>query len=203
MSKLFKVLVTGSIGSGKSTACKLFGELGIPVYYSDLQAKTIMDSNPIVVMKIKDAFGEDIYVDGVLDRKRLADIVFNDKDKLATLNSIVHPAVSGHFDSWCRTQQVFNDSPYVIEESAIAIELGIQDKFDFIVVVTADEDVRIKRTMARDNCSEDRVRERMNNQLSEQDKIKYADALIINNDFPNLECQVKFVHNKILDNIKK
>ena len=203
MSKIFKVLVCGGIGVGKSTACKLFGELGIPVYYSDKESAKIMNSNPDVVRKIKDAFGESLYSSGNLDRKALGEIVFNDKGKLKLLESIVHPAVSDHFDLWVEAQEQFRDSKYVIEESAIAIELGIQDKFDFIVVVTADEDVRIKRTMARDNCSEDRVRERMNNQLSEQDKIKYADALIINNDFPNLECQVKFVHNKILDNIKK
>lgn len=203
MSKLFKVLVTGTIGSGKSTACKLFEELAVPVYYSDLQAKKIMDSNPIVIMKIKDAFGDDIYVDGVLDRKKLASIVFNDKDKLETLNSIVHPVVSSHFDTWCRTQRVFNDSPYVIEESAIAIETGALSKFDYIIVVTADEHVRIRRTMSRDNCSEEKVRDRMKNQLPEDEKIKYADFVIVNNDFPNLKCQVKTIHENILEIIKK
>ncbi|MEK6828867.1 MAG: dephospho-CoA kinase [Nanoarchaeota archaeon] len=201
---MFKVLITGSIGSGKSTACKLFGEMfGIPVFCSDLQSRKIVNSNKDVIKKIKEEFGEHIYVDSELDRKALADIVFNDKNKLSILNSIVHPAVSEAFELWVEANEVFEDSEYVIEEAAIAIELGIQDKFDFVVVVTADEGVRIRRTMERDKCSEEKVRERINNQLSDQEKIKYADAVIINNDFPNLECQVRAVHKKILDRIKK
>lgn len=200
---MVKILITGGIGVGKSTACKLFEELGVPVFYSDLQAKRIMDSDKNVIKLVKEKFGDNIYEDGILNRKALADIVFNDKDKLAELNAIVHPAVSSAFESWVGINEVFNDSEYVIEESAIAIELGAKDKFDLIVVVTADENIRIKRTMQRDNCTEEKVRERMNNQLSEEERLKHADLIIINNDFPNLECQVRGVHKKILDSIKK
>lgn len=203
MSKLFKVLVTGGIGVGKSTACKIFGELGVPVFYSDLQARKVTNFNKDVIDKIKKEFGEHMYVDGVLDRRALSDIVFNDKDKLSVLNAIVHPAVAEAFESWVGVNEVFKDFEYVIEEAAIAIELGVQDKFDYIIVVTADEDVRIKRTMARDNCAEDKVRERMNNQVTEEERLKHADVVIVNNDFPNLECQVKAIHKKILDKIKK
>lgn len=200
---MYKVLIYGGIGAGKTTACKLFGELGVPVFYSDIEARSVMYSNKDVIKKIKEEFGEHIYVNGELDRKSLADIVFNDKEKLNILNSIIHPAVSELFESWVEAQEMFKDSEYVIEESAIAVELGIQDKFDFMVVVTADEDIRIKRTMERDNCSEQKVRDRMNNQISEHERLKYADAVITNNDFPNLECQVKAIHQKILDSINK
>lgn len=201
---MFKVLICGGIGVGKSTTCKLFEELfGIPVFYSDLQARKIMNSDSVVIEQVKKEFEEHIYVNGELDRKALADIVFNNKEKLNILNSIVHPAVSNAFEAWVKMNEEFGNLEYVIEESAIAIELGAHEKFDFVVVVTADEDVRIKRTMQRDNCSEEKVRERINNQLPDSEKLKHADAIIINNDFPNLECQVKAVHKKILDKFKK
>ncbi len=200
---MYKVLVVGNIGAGKSSACKLFEELGIPVFYSDKHSTNIVNSNSDVVQKIKSAFGESLYSTGKLDKRALGDIVFNDKSKLKLLESIVHPAVSEAFEKWCDTQKIFNDFSYVIEESAIGIELGIQDKFDLVILVTADEETRIKRTMERDNCSEEQVRDRMKNQMPDEDKIKYADFVIVNNDFPNLECQVKSIHNKILDIVKK
>lgn len=203
MKKIYKILVVGGIGVGKSTACRLFGELGVPVFYSDLEAAKLMNFSSDVVQKIKDAFGEELYSSGNLDRKALGDIVFKSKDKLKLLESIVHPAVSEHFESWVESQNSFNDFEYVIEESAIGIELGIQDKFDLVIVVTADEDTRIRRTMERDSCTEEQVRDRMKNQMSDEEKLKYADFVIVNNDFPNLECQIKSIHNKILDIIKK
>lgn len=203
MSKLFKILLTGSIGAGKSSACRLFEELGVPVFYSDLESAKLMNQSLDVVQKIKDAFGESLYSSGVLDRRALGDIVFKNENKLRHLESIVHPAVSEHFELWVESQKNFNDSKYVIEESAIGIELGIQDKFDMIIAVTADEETRLRRTMDRDSCTEEQVRDRMKNQMSDEEKLKYADYVIVNNDFPNLECQVKSIHKKILDRIKK
>jgi len=203
MSKIFKVLVCGGIGSGKSTACKLFSELGIPVYYSDLESAKLMNFSSDVVKKIKDAFGEELYLTGKLDRKALGEIVFKSEEKLKLLESIVHPEVSKHFELWVESQEQFGDSKYVIEESAIGIELGIQDKFDFVIVVTADESVRISRAMQRDNCGEEQVRDRMKNQMPDEEKLKFADYVIVNNEFPNLECQVKAIHKNILDIIKK
>jgi dephospho-CoA kinase len=185
----------------------MFEELGVPVFYSDEAARGLMDHNPFIMMYVKKYFGDDIYPNGKLDRKKLAEIVFNDKEKLDRLNKIVHPWVGEAFSGFCfeygNWSYKYPDVHYVIEEAAIAIELGIQDNFDHIIVVTADEDVRVKRTMSRDNCSEEKVRERMNNQLSDEEKIKHADFVIVNNDFPNLECQVKAIHKKILDIIKK
>jgi dephospho-CoA kinase len=214
---MIRVLVTGGIGSGKSSACRLFGELGVPVFYSDKAAKDLMDNNPFIAMNIKKAFGKDMYVRKYnkkkacsydeLDRKKLAGIVFNDPDKLEKLNKIVHPWVGEAFESFCFEYEHYSfkypDVHYVVEEAAIAIELGMQDKFDYVVVVNADEDIRIKRTMERDSCTEEQVRERMANQLSDSEKIKYADFVIKNNNFPNLECQVKAINKKILDSIKK
>lgn len=203
MSKLIKIIVTGSIGAGKSTACKIFSELGVPVFYSDKESSIIMNNDQNVIDYIKNVFGENIYHEGKLDRKSLGKLVFNDKNRLQQLESIVHPAVSNKFELWIESQKLFNDSKYVIEESAIGIEIGLHEKFDYTIVVTADEDVRIRRTMERDNCSEESVRKRMKNQLPDEEKVNHADFVIVNNDFPNLECQVKSIHKKILESIKK
>jgi dephospho-CoA kinase len=202
MSKLFRVLVTGSIGAGKTTACKMFGELGVPVFYSDLAAKKIMDSNKEVINKVKLNF-EGVYEGDVLNRKKLADIVFNDEDKLELLNSIVHPVVGEAFEDFVKVnEETFKDSQYVIEEAAIAIELGIQDKFDYIVVVTAKEPIRIERVMARDNCTKEQVVARINNQVSEEERCNHADTIISNNDIKKLKGQVKAANKIILKNIK-
>lgn len=199
---MIKVLITGGIGVGKSTACKMFEELGVSVYYSDLEARKIMDTNPYVAIRMKKLFGDDIYRDGTLDRKEVADIVFKKKDMLSSLNEIAHSAVSSHFNEWYNLEKS-GSSPYIIEEAAIAIELGIQDKFDYTIVVTADKELRINRTMSRDNCGRKDVIARINNQTSDEERLKHADFVIVNNDFPNLECQVKAIHKKILDIIKK
>ena len=199
---MIKILITGSIGAGKSTVCKLFEELGISVYYSDLEAKKIMDTNPYVAIRIKKLFGDDIYKNGVLDRKYVADMVFKNKDMLSKLNEIVHPAVYFNFNEWYNLEKM-RDSPYVIQESAIAIDMGIKDTFDYTIVVTADQGVRINRVIARDNCDREDVIARMNSQISDEEKLKHADFIIVNNDFPNIKCQVKSIHNKILEIIKK
>ena len=187
--------------SGKSTVCKLFQDFGVPVYYSDYHASVIINHDEEVVGKMKNSFGEDIYENGKLRRKFLADIVFNDKDKLETLNSIIHPSLGIHFENWCKVEGENSDYSYVIEESAIGIELGIQDKFDKVIVVTADEDVRIKRVMSRDNCTEELVRDRMKNQMSDEEKIKHADVVIINNNDSDIESQVKAINTEVLKQI--
>lgn len=207
MNQLIKVIVVGSIGSGKSTACKIFEQLEVPVFYSDEAAKSLMNVNPFIVGKIKKEFGDKLYLSGQLNRKMLAEIVFNDKGKLDRLNKIVHPWVGEAFKSFCYEYEnkTFNHHSvhYAIEEAAIGIETGIYKDFDYIILVTADEDVRIKRVMERDNCTEQQVRDRMKNQLPDDDKKQYADFVIVNNDFPNLECQVNFIHKKILEYSKK
>ena len=197
-----KVLITGGIGSGKTTVCKMFDDIGVPVFYSDDASRRVVEDNKDVVNKIKDNFGDHLYIDGKLDRKALADIVFNDKDKLELINSIVHPVIHDMFDSWVEVNKVFKESEYVIEEVAIGIELGIQERFDYVIVITADEEDRISRVMKRDSCSRDKVIERMNNQISDHDRSKHAHYVINNSEFPNAKCQVKKIHEDILGEIK-
>lgn len=188
----------------------MFEKIGVPVYYADDRAKALMDSNYKLRIKLQNAFGFNIYKykypglqwlgfsDMVLNRKALAEIVFNDKRKLEILNSIVHPFVAEDFDRWANLQ----NSEYVIEEAAIAIETGSAPNFDHIIVVTADEDIRIKRTMARDNCTEEQVRARMENQMSDEDRIKFANTVIINEGNSELEEQVISVNKSILKHLE-
>ena len=199
-----KVAITGGIGSGKSFVCNIFKCFGIPIFDSDNIAKYLMETNVDVKNKIKEFFGDDIYLPiGVLDRKNLADIVFNDKEKLSILNSIVHPAVRNYFERWILFQ---NDPPYVIAENAILFESGQADFFDNIITVTADEEIRIMRVMVRNTISRDKVLERINNQMSNDYKLEHSDYVIVNNEndieasFLNLIPQVYEIHKKIVDN---
>lgn len=195
-----KILITGGIGSGKTSACKMFEELGVPVFYSDNAAKEIMNTNDDVVSKIKEQFGESVYVDGSLDRKALAEVAFNDVGMLLKLNNIVHPPVAEAFEKFTLEHA---GSDYVIEEAAIGIETGMYKNFDIVVLITADKSVKIDRVMKRDYCTEQQVLDRMKYQMSDDNKKMASNYVIINNDFPNLECQVKSVHGKVLDAIKK
>jgi len=204
--KKTRVLVTGGIGAGKSTICKMFEELEVPVFYSDDSAKKIGENNPFVHRKFRKKFGDEIFDGHKLNRKKLAQIVFNDEEKLEQLNNIIHPLVKEDFNGFCWEYEHYSfkypDVHYVIEEAAIGIELGIQDDFDYVVLVTADNDTKIKRVMERDNCTEDQVLDRMKNQFSDAKKTKFADFIIENNDFPNAKCQVQKIHEDILGKVK-
>ncbi|MCK9417664.1 dephospho-CoA kinase [Candidatus Dojkabacteria bacterium] len=194
-----KIGITGGIGSGKSFVCNIFKCFGIPIFNSDEIAKYLIETNVKVKNKIIETFGDDICLPiGVLDRKKLADIVFNDKEKLSLLNNIVHPAVRTYFDKWILFQ---NNPPYVIIENAILFESGQSDFVDKIITVTADEEIRISRVMKRNTISREKVLERMNNQLSNDFKIEHSDFVIYNNEndietsFLNLIPQVFNIHN--------
>lgn len=176
---MLTVGITGGIGSGKTVVANVFRKLGIPVFFSDIVAAKIILRNKKVVEKIRKKFGEEIFFDNILDRKKLAQIVFSDKKKLALLNSIVHPAVRDEFGKW---KKKFNNFPFVIYESAILFETGRYEQFDFSILVTAPENLRIQRVMKRDKVSADDVLLRMKNQWSDAKKKKIADAVIVNDE---------------------
>ena len=191
---MLQVGITGGIGSGKTSACLVFETLGIPVYYADTQAKQLMNTDSELKTNLKGYFGDDIYRDGMLDRRRMADIVFNDRIALEKVNSWVHPAVARDFDLWCMKQT----TPYVLEESAILFENDLTNRFGKIILVTAPDDIRIKRVCERDNITPEAVRERMANQWPEEKKISLADYLIENDHFHLIMPQVMDIHKKIL-----
>ena len=199
---MLKVGVTGGIGSGKTTICMVFETLGVPVYYADKQAKLLMNTDPELIASIMDYFGSDIYCNGTLDRRKLADIVFNNKTALEKLNSMVHPAVARDFDCWIAKQTTnstqHRSSNYVIEEAAIIFESNISHRFDKIILVTAPDDIRIERVCIRDRVTPEVVRERMNNQWPDEKKISLADYIIYNDNIQMITHQILEIHKKIL-----
>lgn len=256
---MLKIGITGGIGSGKSTACRIFEMLGIPIYYADTEAKRLMVSDPLLVNHIRGLFGNEAYRSGEignsgtggtpgannkpgtsskprtshepgadsesgasskprtsskpgasskpktnnepwavgaslsLNREYISGIVFYDRRKLAELNAAVHPAVARDFERWAKVQS----APYIIEESAILFESGASRNMDYTVTVTAPEELRIRRVMSRDGVSEEAVRQRIANQMSEKERNDLADFIIIADEKRLLIPQVLDLHEKL------
>jgi len=196
--KTLKIGVTGGIGSGKSLVCSIFELYQIPVYYADDRAKGLMVSDISLVGEIVNLFGREAYLEsGQLNRQNISEQIFNDKELLIKLNSLVHPAVHQDVSSWFQKQK----SPYAIEEAALIIESGNHRAFDHIILVSAPTELRIDRVMKRNNLNRNSVLGRVNNQSTEQYKRKFADIEIINDGKHSLVQQVAHFHHKLLLNI--
>ncbi len=184
--------LTGGIGSGKTTVAHYFMAKNIPVYIADDEAKKITDSQR-VMDKIEKVFGSQVVENKKVNRAVLANIVFKDKEKLAQLNAIIHPEVKKHFQKWLKTKSAFK---YVIKESAILFESGSYKDCDAVIVVTAPLEIRIARTMERDKIDRESVLQRVNNQISEEEKVKKSDYVIQN-------VLLKDTHHQIDELLKK
>ena len=192
---MIKVGITGGIGSGKSTVCRVFELLGVPVYYSDAEAKTILDADPEVNAAVLKLFGAGVKNEaGMIDRKKIAAIVFTEKDKLEKLNSIVHPAVGKHFDDWCKKNA---DAPFILKEAAILYESGAYKQVDKVIVVTAPEALKIERLQKRDGLSTAEIRKRINSQMSDAEKTGRADFVIANDEQSLLIPQVVSLYGQL------
>jgi dephospho-CoA kinase len=178
MNKIIKVGITGGIGSGKSTICNVFKILGSPVFEADTVAKEILSKNDSVKKEIIHLFGKDIYSpEGVVNRKKLAEIIFNDDIQLRKVNNIIHPAVQNEFNNWLKNQV----TSYIIHEAAILFESEFYKMMDFTILISAPESERINRVIKRDGITEKQVRERMLRQWNEEKKQKLADVVLYNN----------------------
>ena len=186
--------LTGGIGSGKTTVAKLFEKYGIPVYYSDTEAKKLMNRSKIVKRKLISKFGEDVYKDGNLNRPFLASIIFNDKDALNYVSNIVHPKVAQHFKRWINKQK----APFAIQENAILFENGSYKNMDKIITVTAPLETKINRVINRDKTTKKQVLERIKNQLTDDEKIKKSDFVINNIDLADTKKQVEQIYLQLL-----
>lgn len=171
---MMKVGITGGIGSGKSTVCRLFAARGVAVYDSDTEAKRLMATT--LRPAIEARFGAGAFRDGVLDRAYLADIVFRDAQALADLDALVHPAVLRDFEAWAAAQP----GDYVILESAILFEAGLEHAVDRTVAVLAPVELRVRRTCRRDCCDEEAVRRRIAAQADDDTLCARADYTIVN-----------------------
>lgn len=190
---MLRIGLTGGIGSGKSTVAHVFEVLGIPVYYADLEAKKMMNQDEELKQQIIDTFGTASYENGILNRRHLASIVFADKEKLELLNSMVHPATIRHGLQWMQKQK----TPYTIKEAALIFESGSQQHLDYVIGVSAPLHLRIQRAMQRDNITREEVLHRMQNQISEEIKLRLCDFVIKNDEQELVILQVLNLDKKL------
>ena len=175
---MIKVGITGGIGSGKSTICQFFRMLGIPVFEADNEAKKLINTSLSIKNQLTALFGSSIYLPNQsIDRKKLAELIFNSPNLLGKVNDIIHPEVRNFFEKWCAMQK----SPYVVHEAAIMFESGFYQMMDYTILVTAPEAERIQRVMTRENTNEESVRARIAKQWTDEKKKELADFIIENN----------------------
>lgn len=186
--------LTGGIGSGKTTVANMFKELGVPVYIADDEAKKLTNRSKVIKRKLIELLGSKAYIDGVLNRKFVADKIFGDKELLKMVNAIIHPKVANHFERWKKKQQ----APYCIKEAAILFENGGYKKCDLTILVTAPKKIRIQRLKLRDSSSDAEIVSRMSNQWTDAKKEKLADIILRNNKLENTRKQVIELHNRFI-----
>ncbi|MFC2100433.1 dephospho-CoA kinase [Bacteroidota bacterium] len=188
---MLKIGLTGSIGSGKTIVSVIFKSLGVKVYHADEVARNLLNESHIKD-KIQEIFGNGIVGDrGYIDRKALAGIVFNNRNELEKLNSIIHPVVHEHFNNWLSDYQ---NEPYILHEAAILFESGFNKLFDKVIMVMAPLELRINRIMERDGINRDEILQRVRNQWDDQKKKKLSDWIINNDEKQLVIPQVISIH---------
>lgn len=186
--------ITGNIGSGKSTACHLFEQLGIPVYYSDARAKILMIENQTVIENIKTLLGAEAYhKNGQLDRAFVASKIFNDQSVLEKMNQIVHPAVRLDYSIWRENQH----AEFTLQESALTFEIGAEKIMDQVILVYAPEALLVARSIQRDGVDESSIRKRLEKQMSQDLKAKRADKILYNGLTDSLLFQVLNLYDQL------
>jgi dephospho-CoA kinase len=193
---MVKVGITGGIGSGKSFVCQVISAMGYPVYNADSEGKRLTNTHPAIIEGIKALFGEDVYVKNELDRKKVGQLVFSDKEKLDKLNSIIHPIVLNQFLDWVK---INSNSELVFKETAILFESGANKLVDKTICIWAPDKIRIARVCQRDGVSKEEVEKRISNQFPQDKLIKLCDYVISNNN--NMDMLVPQVV-KVIDDLK-
>jgi dephospho-CoA kinase len=189
-----KLGVTGGIGSGKTSVCRVFNILGVPVFSADREASEIVENDQRIISRINSIAGKNLYINGGLDRMELATIIFNDKTLLEEVNSLIHPVVFDHFTKWTLEQT----APYVIMEAAILFESGAVRFVDKVATVLAPVEQRIERIIQRNKLSRDQVIERMRNQIDDETRMKLSDWVIHNSENDMIIPAILNIHKDIL-----
>ena len=182
-----RIGITGGIGAGKSLVAEIIKAMGYPVYNSDERAKELTESNPKIKEGLIHLFGEEIYQNGTLNKFALAQAIFSDESFREKVNALIHPIVREDFNLWALAQ----NNSLVFNESAILFETGSFKNFDAIILVYAPKELRIKRIMKRDNCSENEVLKRMNSQFSDEEKYQLTEFRVLNDEQTPLLEQVE------------
>lgn len=187
--------ITGGIGSGKSLICSVFRILGVPVFEADKAAGEITGQNPAVKKELSAYFGSGIYnaEDGSLNRRKLASLIFNNRESLSFVNRLVHPLVKESFDRWVMEQK----SAYILQEAAIMFESGFYRFMDLNILITAPIELRIRRVLERDHTTREQIIERMKNQWNDEEKSRLADFVIINDEVHPVMDQILDIDMKI------
>lgn len=179
---MIRVGLTGGIGCGKSTIAEAFKVLGVNVYNSDMRAKWLNENDVRIVSGLKELLGNEVYTpQGNLNRSYMASRIFTDKELLSKINALIHPIVEEDFELWCEDKRC-KGARYIINEAALLVENGSYKRYDYVIVVSAPYEERILRTMIRDNMSREQVMERINNQMSDEAKVRVADEVIYTDD---------------------
>lgn len=199
ISIMIKVGLTGGIGSGKTVVADIFKTLGIPVFDADTAAKEIMEKDDDLISKIKAEFGEETYLGKKLNRKSLADKVFNNNYQLEKLNAIVHPAAIQAGLDWAEEQT----APYIIKEAALMFEAGSAFNLQYVIGVYAPRPLRIKRVMERSGLTRDEVLARMSRQINDNIKMRLCDFVIVNDEQQMILPQVLRIHELLLNKSKE
>lgn len=194
MSRRLKVGVTGGIGSGKTTVCRVFTVIGIPVFSADDEARVLMDSEEDIRKQVNQLAGSDMYTDGTLNRVEMARLIFNNREILQRMNKIIHPVITSRFLKWEEKQ----DAPYVIFEAAILFETGTSKLLDKVITVTAPVDERIERVVNRNRLTREQVIERINNQSDDKMKISLSDYVISNRENDMIIPAILTIHEELL-----
>jgi dephospho-CoA kinase len=194
---VMKLGITGGIGSGKTSVCRVFNVLGIPVFSADPEAQLIMISDKNIISGINNIAGKNLYPDGKLDRMELASLIFNDPDLLKKVNSLVHPAVFEKFKNWTDAQS----APYVIMEAAILFESGASQLVDRVATVIAPIGERIARVTNRNRLTMDQVMERIKNQMNDNERIKMSDYVINNSENEMIIPVILKIHEDIINHL--
>jgi dephospho-CoA kinase len=193
---MLKIGITGGIGSGKTTVCSIFEQLGIAVYNSDIRARVLMQTNQELIAALKTHFGDDIYGEyNMLDTEKMSERVFSDPLQLQQLNVLVHPVVLSDFSKWCLAKAAL---PYVLMESALIFEANIRPLLDKVITVYTPPTLRMERLLKKTELTESQIRLRMQNQMDDEEKKKLSDFVILNDDKHSLIEQVLSLHNGFL-----
>lgn len=197
--RILKLGVTGGIGSGKTSVCRVFSVLGIPVFSADNEAREVMDIDTSIMLRINTIAGKNLYSSGNLDRSELAKLIFNNSRLLEKVNSLIHPVVFSRFREWVKRQ----DAPYVIMEAAILFESGADKIVDRIMTVVAPVEQRIERVIRRNMLTSDQVMERMRNQLDDEIRIQRSDYVVRNSENDMIIPAILKIHGELLQQVNK
>lgn len=193
---MIKLGITGGIGSGKSTVSEIFSLCNVPVYIADAESKRLVATSPVIKEKLIYIYGKELFEGGVLNKALLASHIFNDKAKLEEVNAIIHPEVEKDFKEWVTDHAHY---PVIAHEAAILFESGFNKLMDRIVMVYAPLEIRLERTMKRDNTTREKVLERMQNQMPDEEKAKLSDFVIVNDGTRSLVEQVLGILKQVKD----